>query len=168
MLHAGMSGLLHPFATPAHVIALAGLALIAGRKKRDAIEIAFALGLAIGLGALAQGTKETPAGDMLLAGAILCSLLAAASVTVPAVLAALLAFLFGIALGLDSLLAAAGSRETVATLIGTACGGVVALALMAFLASGIAGLWQGVVLRAAGSFIAATAVAALVLRWGGL
>jgi hypothetical protein len=162
-----LRGLLHPLATPADVIGLAGFALIAGRRKRNAIEVAFALGLAIGLGALVRGVTETPAGDVLLAGAMLCGLLAASSVTVPAALAAIMGFLFGAALGLDSLPAAGSPGETVATLIGTACGGVVALALMASVAFWMARLWRGG-LRMAGSLIAVIAILALVVRWGGL
>jgi hypothetical protein len=167
VLRSLLHGLLHPLATPADVIGLAGFALIAGRGKRDAIEIAFALGLAIGLGALARGVTETPAGDVLLAGAMFCGLLAASSVTVAAALAAVMAFLFGGALGLDSLPAAGTLGETVATLIGTACGGVVALAVMASVAFGLARLWQGG-LRLAGSLIAVIAILALMVRWGGL
>jgi hypothetical protein len=55
-LTAGIDGLLRPLATPAHVIALTGLALIAGRNNRNtrsagaATIAAFALGLAIGRG----------------------------------------------------------------------------------------------------------------------
>jgi hypothetical protein len=163
-----LRGLLHPLATPADVIGLAGFALIAGRKKRDAIDVAFALGLAIGLGILARGAAETPAGDVLLAGAALCGLLAASSARVPAAFAAVMAFPFGIALGLDSLPVAGSPGETVATLIGTACSGVVALSLMASLAFRIARLWQGGGLRVAGSSIAVIAILALVVRWGGL
>jgi hypothetical protein len=162
-----MDGLRHPLTAPVQLIGLAGLALIAGRKKRDAIEVAFALGLAIGLGALARGVREMPAGDVLLAGATLCGLVVASGATVPAALAALVALLFGIALGLDSAPVAVNSGEAVATLIGTACGGAVALALMAFVASRVARLWRGVVLRVAGAWIAAIAILAMVLRWGG-
>jgi hypothetical protein len=75
VLAAGINGLLHPLVTPAHVIALTSLGLVAGRNTQSAITAivaAFALGLAIGLGAVAWGAGETPAGDVLLAGAGLC------------------------------------------------------------------------------------------------
>ena len=49
---------------------------------------AFALGLAIGLGALARGVGETPAGDVLLASAALCGLTAATGARMPVALAA--------------------------------------------------------------------------------
>jgi urease accessory protein len=173
VLHAGLVGLLHPLATPVQVIALAGLALIVPRNKRNAafassaVEVAFAVGLAIGLGALEEGAGETPAADGLLAGATLCGLLAASGVRASAALALPVALISGIALGLDSPPDAVNMAEAVATLIGIACGAVVALALMASLAIRIGRPWRGVALRVAGSWIAAIAILALVVRWGG-
>src|ERR1700736_5892750 len=72
-----VGGLLHPLLAPAHVVALIGLGLIAGRNflaTGAAIIAAFAFGLAGGLGAIAWGVGETPATDVLLAGATLCGL----------------------------------------------------------------------------------------------
>src|SRR5262249_22115341 len=86
LLSAYIGGFLHPLAMPAHVIALAGLAVIAGRTdgfdpgSPPAIPfsiIPFSIGVAIGLGALAWGIGETPSSDVLLAGAALCGLVAA-------------------------------------------------------------------------------------------
>ena len=172
VLQAGAVGLLHPLTTPVHIIALAGLALIVPRNKRNAafatIEVTFAVGLAIGLGALAAGAGETPAADGLLAGATLCGLLAASGVRASLARALPVALMSGIALGLDSPPEAINLAEAVATLIGIACGAVVALALMASFAIRIGRPWQGVALRVAGSWIAAIAILALVVRWGGL
>jgi urease accessory protein len=172
VLQAGVVGLLHPLTTPVHIIALAGLALIVPRNKRNAafatIEVTFAVGLAIGLGALAAGAGETPAADGLLAGATLCGLLAASGVRASLARALPVALMSGIALGLDSPPEAINLAEAVATLIGIACGAVVALALMASFAIRIGRPWQGVALRVAGSWIAAIAILALVVRWGGL
>jgi hypothetical protein len=171
-LTAGVDGLLRPLATPAHVIALTGLALIAGSKNRNtsssgaAIIAAFAVGLAIGLGALAWGAGETPAVDALLAGATLCGLVAASGVTAAVALAAPLALLSGVAMGLDSPPDAIRLDEAVATLIGTACGGLAALALMTPAASAIACWRHAIALRVAGSWIAAIAIMALAVRWG--
>jgi hypothetical protein len=173
VLQAGVVGLLHPLTTPVHVIALAGLALIVPRNKRNAafasstIEVTFAVGLAIGLGALAAGAGETPAADGLLAGATLCGLLAVSGVRASLARALPVALMSGIALGLDSPPEAINLAEAVATLIGIACGAVVALALMVSLAIRIGRPWQGVALRVVGSWIAAIAILALVVRWGG-
>jgi hypothetical protein len=173
VLHAGIVGLLHPLATPVHVIALAGLALIAPRSKRkaafagSAVEVVFAVGLAIGLATLVEGAGETLAAEGLLAGATLCGVMAASGLRASVALTLPVAFLSGIALGLDSPPDAISLGEAVATLIGIACGAVVALALMASLASRMGRVWQGVLLRVAGSWVAAIALLALVARWGG-
>jgi urease accessory protein len=176
LLSAGIEGVLHPLATPAHVIALTGLALIAGRCHPAAyncsslsagavIVAALALGLAVGLGALALGAGETPAGDVLLAGATLCGLMAASGLPVRAVVAALLALMVGIAIGLDSPPDVIRLRDAVAALIGTFCGAGAALALMARVASVVARWRDGIALRVAGSWIAAMAVMALAVQW---
>lgn len=160
--------MLHPLSTPAHVVMLLGLGLVAGRifrPARAAIIVAFALGLAGGLGAIAWGVGETPASDVLLASATLCGLTAASNFAVPAWLASPVALVSGIALGLDSPPQSILLGEAVAMLVGTACGGIAALAVIAFLASAIARLWQGILLRVAGSWIAAIAILVLALRW---
>jgi urease accessory protein len=161
-------GLLHPLSASAHVVVLIGLGLVAGRiflPARAAMIVAFALGLAAGLGAIAWGVGETPASDVLLASATLYGLTAAFNFAVPAWLASPMAVVSGIALGLDSPPQAILLGEAVAMLIGTACGGLAALAVIAFFASAIARLGQGIVLRVAGSWIAAIAILVLALRW---
>jgi urease accessory protein len=159
LLSAGTGGFLHPLVTPGHVIALISLGLVAGRnplKGITAVVAAFAFGLAIGLGALAWGVGETPAGDVLLAGAAVCGLTAATGVRTPVALAAPIALTSGVALGLG---------EAVAMLIGTACGGIAALAGIALLAFTMTDRWQGIAPRVAGSWIAAIAILALAVRW---
>jgi hypothetical protein len=163
-----VGGLLHPLLAPAHFISLIGLGLIAGRNclpAGAAIIVAFALGLVGGLGAIAWGVGETPASDVLLAGATLCGLIAATGVTVPAWLTTPAALVFGTALGLDSPPESILLREAVAMLIGTACGGIAALAVIAFSASAIARLGRGIAVRVIGSWIAAIAILVLALRW---
>ena len=163
-----VAGLVHPVSTPAHVIALIGLGLMAGRNFSRAgatIIVAFALGLTAGLGAIAWGVGETPASDVLLASATLCGLIAASGLTAPVLLAVPVALVSGTALGLDSPPQSILIGEAVAMLIGTACGGIGALAMIAFLAFAIGHLWHGVLLRVAGSWIAAIAILVLALRW---
>jgi urease accessory protein len=170
VLSAALEGLLHPLATPAHVVALAGLALVAGRNNRNSLSVvvvaAFAFGLAAGFGALAWGAGETPAADALLAGAALCGLMAAAGVTPPVALAAPVALASGVALGLDSPPDAIRLGDAMAMLTGTACGAVAALAVMTPTAAVIARWRDGIALRVAGSWIAAVAMMALAVRWG--
>lgn len=169
VLPAGIiGGLLHPLSTPAHAVALIGLGLVAGRNvlaAGAAITGAFALGLAAGLGAIAWGIGETPAADVLLVGAVLCGLIAASGITLPVSLAASVALTSGIALGLDSPPDSIALGEAVAMLIGTACGGIAALAMIGLAASMIARWRHGIALRVGGSWIAAIAILVLALRW---
>jgi hypothetical protein len=169
VLPAGIvGGLVHPVSTPVHVVALTGLGLIAGRNFLStgaAIIVAFGLGLAAGLGAIAWGAGETPASDVLLVSATLCGLMAASGLTAPVLLAVPVALVSGVALGLDSPPQSILLGEAVAMLIGTACGGIGALAMIAFLAFASGRLWHGVLLRVAGSWIAAIAILVLALRW---
>ncbi len=169
VLPAGIvGGLMLPVSRPAHVVTLLGLGLIAGRnvlRAGAAIVAVFALGLAAGLSAIAWGVGETPASDVLLASATLCGLVAAAGVTVPVLLAMPVALVSGVALGLDSPPQSILLGEAVATLIGTGCGGIGALAMIAFAACAIAPWHRGIVLRVAGSWGAAIAILALALRW---
>jgi urease accessory protein len=160
------SGSINPLLAPAHIVALIGLGLLAGRGGApSAIIAAFALGLAGGLGAIAWGAGEMPAADVLLAVAALCGLIAAIGVAAPAWLAAPLGLVSGAAFGLDSPPETIALREAVLMLVGTAVGGVAVLAAMAFAGCLVARLWRGIALRVAGSWIAAIAILVLALRW---
>jgi urease accessory protein len=163
-------GLLHPLLAPAHVLALIGLALLTGRTiaaAASAIIAAFALGLAGGLGAIAWGVGETPANDVVLAAAALCGVIAAIGFAVPVRVAAPLALVSGAAMGLDSPPEVIALHEALLMLIGTACGATAALAVLALAAGALVGLWRGIALRVAGSWIAAIAILVLALRWAG-
>jgi urease accessory protein len=163
-----MRALLHPVLAPTHFIALLGLGLLAGRGAWSAqarITAAFALGLTGGLGAIAWGVGETPANDMLVAIAALCGLTAATGVLVPIWLMVPIALVSGAAVGLDSPPDVISLREAVLMLIGTACGGIAALAAIGGATSALFGLWHGIVTRVAGSWIAAIAILVLALRW---
>jgi len=168
------AGLVHPLLMPAHVAALIGIGLIASRhggRARAAIVAAFAAGLACGLLAIALSTGETPANDVLWAAAGGCGIASAAGLRLPcglaATIAATIAFAVGAALGLDSPPETVFLGEAVATLIGTACGAVAALTLVTMFAAALARPWQGIVLRVAGSWIAAIAALVLALRFAG-
>lgn len=162
-----VGGLIHPLLTPAHVVALTGLGLIAGRNPLRArtVIVAFALGLLGGLGAIAWGIGETPANDVLLAGATVCGLTAAAGIVVPARVGMPVSFVFGFCMGLDSPPQTILLHEAALMLVGTACGGIVVLAAFALTACAVGRLWQGIVVRVAGSWVAAIAILVLAQRW---
>jgi urease accessory protein len=163
-------GMLHPLLAPAHLVSLVGLGLLAGRtapRARIAMATAFAAGLGGGLGAIAWGAGETPANNVLLAGAAACGMIAALGLPGRAWFAAPLALIIGSAVGLDSPPETISLHEAVLMLTGTFCGGIAALALMAAAAAALARPWQAIALRVAGSWIAAIAILVLALRWAG-
>jgi urease accessory protein len=71
----------------------------------------------------------------------------------------------GLALGLDSPPDAILLREAIFSLLGTWCAGVTLLVAALAVARRLARPWNGVALRVAGSWLAATAILALALRW---
>jgi urease accessory protein len=161
-------GLLHPVQVPAHLVALIALGVLIGRAfapTRVVVIAAFACGLAGGLGAIAWGVGETVANDVLLAAAAVGGVVAAVGFSVRPWLAAPLAVVVGMAVGLDSPPEAISLGTAVLMLIGTAVGGVAVLALIAIAACAAARLWHGIALRVAGSWIAAIAILVLALRW---
>jgi hypothetical protein len=56
-------------------------------------------------------------------------------------------------------------KEAVLMLLGTACGGAVAFAVLAVAASALRRVGRGIVLRIAGSWVASIAILVLALRW---
>jgi urease accessory protein len=153
---------------PVHLLALIAVALPAARvpfHRRVGVVAAFAAGLVAGLVTLALGVGETPAADGLMAAAALCGLAAAAALPLPVILTALLAAVIGFAVALDSPPDSILLREAIFALVGTACTGVAAMAIAVEAAALLGRLWQGIVLRVAGSWTAAIAILVLALRW---
>jgi urease accessory protein len=164
----GFAGGLMQALLPAHVMATVSTALLSARATLwlgTGFVAAFSVGLAAGLAALALGVGETPARDVLLAAALLGGLAAAAALTVPESLVGSIAFVVGLALGLDSPPDAILLGQAVLGLIGTWCAGVTLLVAALALARTLVRLWNGVALRVAGSWLAAVAILVLALRW---
>jgi urease accessory protein len=152
---------------PGHLLALIAAALMTGwarLRQRIAVLTAFAVGIAVGLGVLAAGIGETLAGDALLAAAALGGLAAAAALGLPTWLAALLGCTVGLALGLDSPPDTILFRQAIFGLFGTAIAGVAILAAMIGVAAALSGIWDGVALRVAGSWVAAITILVLAMR----
>jgi hydrogenase/urease accessory protein HupE len=165
-------GLLHPLALPAHALALLALGLLIGQqpaRRRLLLSAAFAAGLAAGLVAIARAVGPTRAADVLLAAAGLTGLLVAIGRPFPVPAAALLAAVAGAALGLDSPPQATSIAAGTLTLIGTGLGASLALALVVAGAGALAGAkglaWPRIGVRVLGSWIAASAILVLALRF---
>jgi urease accessory protein len=153
---------------PAHVIATVSAALLAARAKlwpSIGFVAALAAGLAAGLAALALGVGETPAGDALLAAALLGGLATAAALKLPGPVVGSTAFIVGLALGLDSPPDAVLLRDAILGLAGTWGAGLTLYVVAVAAATPLARAWNGIALRVAGSWLAATAILVLALRW---
>jgi hydrogenase/urease accessory protein HupE len=161
-----LGGLLHPLSVPAHVLALLGIGLLIGQQReRLVLFAAFGAGLAAGLIALTLAFATTSAGNVLLAATTLSALLVVLGYPVPPLASVLLVAVAGIALGLDSPPAAISLAVAVAMLIGTGICASLAVAIVAVGTSWLGRPWQQIGVRILGSWIAASAILVLALRF---
>jgi urease accessory protein len=163
-----IGGLLYPLTMPTHVLALLALGLLIGRQRGSDMPwsaAVFVAGLALGLAAIAFAARPTFAGDVLLGTAALAGALVALGRLLPMPACALLAGIAGTALGLDSPPHAISLAVATLMLIGTGLGAGLALALIAAGARCMTREWQRIGVRILGSWIAASAVLALALRF---
>jgi urease accessory protein len=159
------TGLLHPLIVPAHVLAIAALALLIGQQNwgRGA-PLAYAVAVLIGLGAIAMAYVPKFIEETLLALAAIAGLLVVLARPLPQGPGVLLAAAIGLSLALDSPPEALALMQANLTLLGTALG---ALLLLLVLLQGTARLrhhWQRIGARILGSWIAAIAILVLALR----
>ncbi len=161
-----VEGLLHPLLVPAHAVALLGLGLLIGAQARCRVPLlAFAATLGLGLFAIARGISQTPADSVVLAIAAVTGMLTAAALPLAMPVRAAIAAIAGGAIGLNSPPQAVTLCAATAALIGTWLGACLALTLIAFVASRLSGPRQRIGLRIAGSWIAASAILVLALRY---
>ena len=166
-LAAFFAGLSHPWLTPTHALGLVALGLLISQQaspRRFLAQMLFALALAAGLMALVDAVGETPAADVLLAGAGISGALVAAGFPLPVLVLGALAVAIGAALGLDSPPEVISLEAAAAMLVGTLAGAVLALALLARVASRTKRDWQKIAVRVLGSWAAASALLALAVR----
>jgi len=159
------AGLLHPLIVPAHVLAIAALALLIGQQSWGRnVPMVYAVAVLTGLGAIAMAYVPKFNEEMLLALAAIAGLVAALARPLPQGLGALLAAAIGLSLALDSPPEALALLQSNLTLLGTALGAVL---LLLVLLQGTARLrhhWQRIGARVLGSWIAAIAILVLALR----
>ncbi len=162
-------GLLHPLAVPAHALALLALGLLIGQQGagRMLVPLAgFAVGLAAGLAAIASGGaadirrrrcfwRRPPWRRLWSRSRDRCRRFACAA----------LAAVAGIALGLDSPPQAISIALATLMLIGTGLGACLALAIVAAGTARFTRAWQRIGVRILGSWIAASAILVLALRF---
>ena len=161
-------GLLHPLAVPAHALALLALGLLIGQQGAGRMLVpltGFAVGMAAGLAAIVLAVRQTSAADVALAATALAAALVVLARPVPGFACAALAAVAGIALGLDSPPQAISIALATLTLIGTGLGACLALAIVAAGTARFTRAWQRIGVRIVGSWIAASAILVLALRF---
>jgi urease accessory protein len=160
-----VGGLLHPVSVPAHVLALAGLGLLAGQQAygRIALLMMFALGLAAGLAAIALAAGPSSANLVLTAVALIAGAWTASARPLPPLAGWPLMSVAGAAIGLDSPPETVVIRDANLMLTGTGLGALVALAVIAVATTTLRRDWQRLGIRIAGSWVAAAAMLVLAL-----
>lgn len=158
------AGLLHPLVVPAEALALVAAALLLGASGRAACRVglpALAAGLAAGL-ALGGHVPPSLATPALLAVALLAGAPVTAGLRLPTPLAALIAALAGLAVGIDAQPDPETLRPTLAaaaTILGATAIAVIVAALVLEREHG----WQRIAMRVAASWITASAI--LYFAW---
>jgi urease accessory protein len=159
-------GLLATLLAPSHLMALIAVGLLIGQQRTGVVSIAaFAAGIAVGLAGIALAAGETAALDVLLVATASTGGLVALARALPVALAAALAIVVGVALGLDSPPEAISLAAGIALLVTTGVGAVAILLLVVLAARHLTRWWQQLAIRIVGSWIAASAILGLALRF---
>jgi hypothetical protein len=167
LLSGFQAGLLSAFLVPAHAMALLALGLTIGQQERRGVTLlAFAAGLIMGLLALASGVGETSANTVLLAATLITGMAAAIGWALPALIGAPIALVIGVGLGLDSPPKAVSIQAANTMLAGTALGACIIVTLVAAVVMRLSRAWARIGVRVLGSWIAASAILVLALRFG--
>lgn len=162
------SGAVHPFASPAHLIALLALGLAIGQRAEHEVErtgiplAALAAALAVGL-ALHAVAGDPDTDRVLLAGAAAIGLAVSAAWRWPSLWLAVLAASVGAAVGLASGPSGVQGGARVTMLAGTGLAAFAVTAYTAVMAATIRQPWLRIAVRVFGSWFAAAALLVLAL-----
>jgi urease accessory protein len=160
-------GLLHPLFVPAHAMALLGLGLLIGRQQawgRVAVLSAI-IGLAAGLGVMTLGVVPVWMNEIVLGCALLAGVTVALNRPLPEMMGCVFAVLIGFCIALDSPPEAISLSEANRMLAGTGVGAALLLVVAAGAASRLTANWAQIGARILGSWIAASALLVLALRF---
>jgi len=161
-------GLLHPILVPAHALGVLALGLFISQqdsRHRRAAAVMFAVALVIGLAAITLAVGQTLAGEILLVDAAALGALVAIARPPPRPIGWLAAAVAGATIGLDSPPQVISMALGTITLIGTGLGACIALAIVVGVTACLRRHWQLLGVRILGSWIAASAMLALAVRW---
>jgi urease accessory protein len=152
-------------ASPANLLALLAIGLLAGREQRAWLGgILFMVGAVIGSITIAQTARELPGALAQLAVALGAGVLLATRWDTPLFPAGLIWFAGGEALAWNTPPQAITLSGAAASQAGSAIAGLSAFMPLAWLASLRRARWQHIALRIVGSWIAASAILVLALR----
>jgi urease accessory protein len=159
-------GLLHPLFVPAHVLAIAGLALLIGTQSEwgRGAPFAYIAAIAAGLAAMTFGIVPRGMGVALLVSGLGTGALVALARPLPEAAGIVIAGATAIAIALDSPPEVISLREANLMLIGTGFGATILLILIVECASRLKRPWLRIGVRILGSWIAASAILVLALQ----
>jgi hydrogenase/urease accessory protein HupE len=160
-------GFLNPLTIPSHVLAWLSVGLLIGTQAagRTLSTLCFVAGLACGLAAIVRAVGLTPALDVLLITSAVSGALVAAGIVLPLKLSVIIAAIAGVALGLDSPPQAISLAGATTALAGTGLAAVLVFVFVVLTASRLTRSWQRLAVRILGSWIAASAMLVLALRF---
>jgi urease accessory protein len=163
-----VAGLLHPLLVPVHLIAVMALVLLIGQQMPrwgNRAALCYAAAVAAGLIAIAFAYVPTLAEEGLLAAAAVAGLLVALAWPLPELIGIVLGAAIGLSLALDSPPEALRLSDANLTLVGTAIGAALLLFAAIQIIAHLRGDWARIGARVLGSWIAASAILVLALRF---
>jgi urease accessory protein len=161
-------GLLHPLLVPAHVLALTGLGLFIGAQPRQlwaALTAAFATSLIIGVIAIVSAASPLYQDNVVVMVAAVAGILVALARPMVAAVSLPMVAIAGIAIMLDSVPHDISMQTTFVALVGTVVAVFVVTICVAAAARAAARDWQRIGVRILGSWIAASAILVLALKF---
>lgn len=160
------AGLLHPIVVPAELLAIVAIGLLLGGAGVGACRIGISMcagGVTAGLifaSVLALTSGATP---LLLVAALLAAAVVTSGLRSPIWFSASVAWLAGMAIGIDASPEAKTLLTAVLSGMATVLGGTALTTVVAALAIGAERFWHKLVVRMVGSWIAAISIMCLVL-----
>lgn len=160
-------GLLHPAFVPAHLLAIVALGILIARQSGGDVKAAagFAVGLGAGLAVMTLGVAPQFMTEAVMALAVCAGLLIAWARPVSSIPGGVLATATGFCVALDSPPETISVSEANRMLLGTGLGALALLTVCVWIAHRVAAFRSGIVARVAGSWIAASAILFLALRF---
>jgi urease accessory protein len=161
------AGLLHPFLTPAHALALVALGLSVGqqmRRRRKTLIILFAVALIAAVGAIAAAFAFTEGTNLLLAAALVTGLLTVLARQLPFWVLGFLTVAVAVGIPFDSVPQEIRAQPTLLSLAGTILGAWLVVTVIGTSAAEPRREWMRIGVRILGSWTAASALLVLALR----